>query len=325
MRKIPLFAFILISASLLSGSYHQTSAIGLDSSSHGLLYGGRVVRRYGNLGNGKNLFNKRYPKGLQARAVDPSANDPKNPPAKNNPTAPAPNAPNAAPSASTAPKPTVVPKQPAKVAPKEDTKQPQPQPKTKATPTPNPPNQQSPDESDTTTPNTSSDQAVSTDSSTGAGTPTVATGNISTPALVGLASIGGVFVLVAGLFAFGQRRKNKEMTKSIVSTSAKAWEQQNSTYEKMEEEAEPIGSYPVIATYTPTLADELDIQPGDNVTILVEFDDGWVQGINETRGGAKGVFPRHCVDMDQAVSNKNIKRSSSMGVYSEKYTEVDLS
>lgn len=158
-------------------------------------------------------------------------------------------------------------------------------------------------------------------------TPTVNTGPLSSSAIGGLAAVGGVFVLVGGLFAFSQRRKNNEMTKSIVSSSAKAWEQQNSAYEVLEEEAKPLGSYKVIATYSPTLADELDIQPGDTVTILVEYDDGWVQGINETRGGIKGVFPRHCVDMNRASNkaNKNNKRSSSMGGYTERYTEVDLS
>ncbi len=117
------------------------------------------------------------------------------------------------------------------------------------------------------------------------------------------------------------------MTKNIVSNSAKAGEQQNSTYEIMEEETKPVGSFIVVATYIPTLADELDIQPGDKVTILVEYDDGWVQGINETRGGIKGVFPRHCVDMSHAPNKiyKNNKRSSSMGGYTEGYTEVDLS
>jgi len=54
--------------------------------------------------------------------------------------------------------------------------------------------------------------------------------------------------------------------------------------------------YTVISTYTPTLGDELEIQPGDKVSILVEYDDGWCQGVNHTRGGTKGVFPKHCVD-----------------------------
>jgi hypothetical protein len=55
--------------------------------------------------------------------------------------------------------------------------------------------------------------------------------------------------------------------------------------------------YAVISTYTPTLGDELEIQPGDKVSVLVEYDDGWCQGVNHTRGGLKGVFPKHCVDL----------------------------
>ncbi|KAI8991982.1 hypothetical protein BDF20DRAFT_847608 [Mycotypha africana] len=57
-----------------------------------------------------------------------------------------------------------------------------------------------------------------------------------------------------------------------------------------------LGVFHVIATYTPTLSDEIDIQLGDQIEVLVEYDDGWCQGINLTRGQAKGVFPRHCVD-----------------------------
>ncbi|RKP14003.1 hypothetical protein BJ684DRAFT_15650 [Piptocephalis cylindrospora] len=55
--------------------------------------------------------------------------------------------------------------------------------------------------------------------------------------------------------------------------------------------------YPVVSTYTPTLGDELEIQPGDQVQVIVEYDDGWCQGLNLSRGNAKGVFPKHCVDM----------------------------
>ncbi|KAI7824318.1 hypothetical protein BC939DRAFT_387450, partial [Gamsiella multidivaricata] len=58
----------------------------------------------------------------------------------------------------------------------------------------------------------------------------------------------------------------------------------------------PLGTYNVVATYTPALADEIEIGLGDSVTILQEFDDGWCMGVNNTRGGAKGVFPRHCVE-----------------------------
>jgi hypothetical protein len=60
----------------------------------------------------------------------------------------------------------------------------------------------------------------------------------------------------------------------------------------------PAGKvYAVISTYTPTLGDELEIQPGDKVSVLVEYDDGWCQGVNHTRGGLKGVFPKHCIDL----------------------------
>ncbi|KAI8388573.1 uncharacterized protein BYT42DRAFT_468088, partial [Radiomyces spectabilis] len=52
----------------------------------------------------------------------------------------------------------------------------------------------------------------------------------------------------------------------------------------------------VVSTYTPTLHDEISIQRGDRVELLAEYDDGWCQGINLTRGNAKGVFPKHCVN-----------------------------
>ncbi|RCI06061.1 hypothetical protein CU098_012606 [Rhizopus stolonifer] len=57
-----------------------------------------------------------------------------------------------------------------------------------------------------------------------------------------------------------------------------------------------IGKFVVVATFVPTLSDELDIEPGDQIDLLVEYDDGWCQGINVTRGNQKGVFPRHCID-----------------------------
>ncbi|KAF9345202.1 hypothetical protein BGX26_003400, partial [Mortierella sp. AD094] len=33
-----------------------------------------------------------------------------------------------------------------------------------------------------------------------------------------------------------------------------------------------------------------------SVTILQEYDDGWCLGVNNTRNGIKGVFPRHCLE-----------------------------
>jgi hypothetical protein len=344
MRIISLFAFILVSTSLLSESYHHVRAIGIDSASHGLIYGGRVVRRYGASGI---IY-----RGLQERAEEPKNNpkdvkapndkgdDNKGPPKDKDPPK-VPIAPVKAPKDDKAPDNDKDPKapeikEPPKAPEREPPKAPVKEPDNKDTPKDKTPQQniiKNPKkdpakEDDPTVISEEQDQSQQDQSQEApSGTPTVATGGLSIGAMAGLSSIGGVFVLVGGLFAFSQRRKNKEMTKNIVSNSAKAWEQQNSTYEIMEEEAKPVGSFTVIATYIPTLADELDIQPGDKVTILVEYDDGWVQGINETRGGIKGVFPRHCVDMSHTSnkSYKNNKRSSSMGGYTEGYTEVDLS
>lgn len=58
----------------------------------------------------------------------------------------------------------------------------------------------------------------------------------------------------------------------------------------------PIGIFAIISSYTQTLDDELYIQPGDQVQVYIEYDDGWCLGINMTRGGSRGVFPQHCLD-----------------------------
>ncbi|KAI7905464.1 uncharacterized protein BX663DRAFT_429931 [Cokeromyces recurvatus] len=91
-----------------------------------------------------------------------------------------------------------------------------------------------------------------------------------------------------------------------------------------------IGVFYVTATYTPTLSDEIDIQVGDQVEMLVEYDDGWCQGINLSRGKSKGVFPKHCIDYQTpsevqrasfALMNNDtdrVKRVSSMYVASIK-------
>lgn len=74
-----------------------------------------------------------------------------------------------------------------------------------------------------------------------------------------------------------------------------------------------LGSFVVIATYIPTLSDELEIETGDRIELVVEYDDGWCQGINLTKGHTKGVFPRHCIDYATAPSahnnTSNVERS----------------
>ncbi|CAO3630728.1 unnamed protein product [Mucor fragilis] len=80
-----------------------------------------------------------------------------------------------------------------------------------------------------------------------------------------------------------------------------------------------LGTFYVIATYIPTLSDELEIETGDHIELIVEYDDGWCQGINVSKGYTKGVFPRHCIDYATAPSNhapnpdyERSKRVSSM-------------
>ncbi|KAI8878440.1 hypothetical protein K501DRAFT_246870 [Backusella circina FSU 941] len=81
-------------------------------------------------------------------------------------------------------------------------------------------------------------------------------------------------------------------------------------------QAGSLGVFFVVGTYSPTLSDEIDIQLNDQVELLVEYDDGWCQGINLTRGHAKGVFPRHCIENGNNGANggdvDRLKRVSSM-------------
>ncbi|KAI0244561.1 hypothetical protein L0F63_007020 [Massospora cicadina] len=74
----------------------------------------------------------------------------------------------------------------------------------------------------------------------------------------------------------------------------------------------------VVTSYTPTLSDELIVYPGDKVVIFKEYDDGWVQGTNLTRGGTRGVFPKHCILPLNYITNHSrptSKRSSSTMSY----------
>jgi hypothetical protein len=75
-----------------------------------------------------------------------------------------------------------------------------------------------------------------------------------------------------------------------------------------------LGVFNVVSVYTPTLSDEIDIQLGDHIELVVEYDDGWCQGINLSRGNAKGVFPRHCVEQypGHHYDGPVMKRVSSM-------------
>ncbi|KAG0326776.1 hypothetical protein BG000_001245 [Podila horticola] len=152
---------------------------------------------------------------------------------------------------------------------------------------------------------TSSGSAPST--TTGVpGEGTVPTG-VSEKVLIGLGTVGGFFVFALGGLAFCRHRKKKNLASALLQQTAQF--NNNNPYAKLPEPAaapkeslpmtptKPLGTYNVVATYTPALADEIEIGLGDSVTILQEYDDGWCMGVNNTRNGIKGVFPRHCVEM----------------------------
>ncbi|KAI8099796.1 uncharacterized protein BX664DRAFT_355183 [Halteromyces radiatus] len=93
--------------------------------------------------------------------------------------------------------------------------------------------------------------------------------------------------------------EKSQVTTAVGATNDQQQQQLQQAGQQQQEQQVPQGSlgvFNVVSTYSPTLSDEIDIQLGDRIEILVEYDDGWCQGINLTRGNIKGVFPRHCVE-----------------------------
>ncbi|KAG0258729.1 hypothetical protein BG011_003101 [Mortierella polycephala] len=145
--------------------------------------------------------------------------------------------------------------------------------------------------------------AGATPTNTGEEVPT----QVSNKVFIGLGTVGGFIVFALGGFAFCRHRKKKNLASALLQQTAQF--NNNNPYAKLPEPAaspkeslpmtptKPLGTYNVVATYTPALADEIEIGLGDSVTMLQEFDDGWCMGVNNTKNGIKGVFPRHCVAM----------------------------
>ncbi|KAF9197212.1 hypothetical protein BGZ49_002485 [Haplosporangium sp. Z 27] len=154
--------------------------------------------------------------------------------------------------------------------------------------------------------NTSSGSVPSSTVPAGSGQNNVPPG-VSEKVFIGLGTVGGLFIFALGGVAFCRHRKKKNLATALLQQTAQF--NNNNPYAKLPEPAatpkeslpmtptKPLGTYNVVATYTPALADEIEIGMNDSVTILQEFDDGWCMGVNNSRGGAKGVFPRHCVEM----------------------------
>ncbi|ORX88392.1 hypothetical protein K493DRAFT_341313 [Basidiobolus meristosporus CBS 931.73] len=123
--------------------------------------------------------------------------------------------------------------------------------------------------------------------------------NVPKGLIAGLASAGCVGLLAVGLFVVRKRSTSRQIKARLNETATLESANpgmlaggQVSTGKDVQFQ----GPYLVVSTYTPTLGDEIEILPGDMVTLLHQYDDGWAQGINETRGKVKGVFPKHCLE-----------------------------
>ncbi|GJJ72182.1 hypothetical protein EMPS_04539 [Entomortierella parvispora] len=147
----------------------------------------------------------------------------------------------------------------------------------------------------------SASPSVSPSSDDGSGVPT----KVSEKVFIGLGIVGGLIVFALGGVAFCRHRRKKNLATALLQQTAQF--NHNNPYAKISEASKakeslpmtptkPLGTFSVRSTYTPALADEIEINLGDSVTILQEYDDGWCMGVNNTRGGIKGVFPRHCLE-----------------------------
>ncbi|KAI1315481.1 hypothetical protein EDD11_000714 [Mortierella claussenii] len=129
---------------------------------------------------------------------------------------------------------------------------------------------------------------------------------VSEKVLIGLGTVGGLLVFALGGLAFCRHRRKKNLAIALLEQTAQF--NHNNPYAKLSEAGKlakdslamtptkPIGTYSVVAVYTPALADEIEIGLGESVTILQEYDDGWCLGVNNSRNGIQGVFPRHCLE-----------------------------
>ncbi|KAG0353488.1 hypothetical protein BGZ54_002230 [Gamsiella multidivaricata] len=129
---------------------------------------------------------------------------------------------------------------------------------------------------------------------------------VSQKVFIGIGVFGGMIVFALGGVAFCRHRRKKTLAAALLEQTAQF--NHNNPYAKMSETnitakenmpmtlTKSLGTYSVVSTYMPALADEIELGHGDSVTILQEYDDGWCLGVNNTRNGIQGVFPRHCLE-----------------------------
>ncbi|KAG0060751.1 hypothetical protein BGZ89_011989 [Linnemannia elongata] len=148
---------------------------------------------------------------------------------------------------------------------------------------------------------------------------------VSDKVFAGLGAVGGLFLFALGAVAFCRHRKKKTLAAALLRQTEQF--NHNNPYAKISEATaaannsnninmsgkeslpmtptKPIGTFSVVSDYTPAMPDEIEIYYGDSVTVLQEYDDGWCMGINNSRGGIKGVVPRHCLSGGNNYNNNN--------------------
>ncbi|KAF9131414.1 hypothetical protein BGW39_001844 [Mortierella sp. 14UC] len=147
---------------------------------------------------------------------------------------------------------------------------------------------------------------------------------VSEKVFIGLGAVGGLFLFALGGLTFCRHRKKKNLAAALLEQTAQF--NHNNPYAKISEATanstsannypsgkeslpmtptKPIGTFSVVSDYTPAMPDEIEIYYGDSVTVLQEYDDGWCMGINNSRGGVKGVVPRHCLSGGNNYNNTN--------------------
>ncbi|ORX88483.1 hypothetical protein K493DRAFT_319437 [Basidiobolus meristosporus CBS 931.73] len=124
---------------------------------------------------------------------------------------------------------------------------------------------------------------------------------VSTGVIGGVVGVAVVGMAGLAMFMYRRHQSKKNMSSQMADAGGRGFE--SAIFEDTKLPPPNMHkTYTVVSTYTPTLGDELEVYPGDQVTILVEYDDGWVQGINESRGRIKGVFPKHCVESSSELT-----------------------
>ncbi|KAG0281137.1 hypothetical protein BGZ95_006629 [Linnemannia exigua] len=155
---------------------------------------------------------------------------------------------------------------------------------------------------------------------------------VSDKVFIGLGAVGSLFLFALGGLAFCRHRKKKNLAAALLEQTAQF--NHNNPYAKISEATvnsnnanmsgkeslpmtptKPIGTFSVVSDYTPAMPDEIEIYYGDSVTVLQEYDDGWCMGINNSRGGIKGVVPRHCLSGGHNNNNNTYDGGHHGGQY----------